>query len=267
MLKYIVAALAGIPAELHQYYVESNGQFVLQVEGVKSQSDIDKLSTALAKERADHKALRDRVALLGDKRIEDVLTELDRIPELEASVGTLDEEKIQTLLAAKLKSAVSPLERTLAQKEKDLADAVLAVEGYKTKEKTRAIHDAVRAAIVAQQGFQTSAVEDALMIAERVFDIEDGKVVSKDGVGVTPGIDPSVWLTEIQTKKPHWWGTSQGGGASGSGSKSANGAANPFTKDGWNLTEQGRILRENRARAEQLAKSAGTTVGGPKPTK
>ncbi|QFR59625.1 hypothetical protein P6F33_gp24 [Pseudomonas phage Quinobequin-P09] len=93
---------------------------------------------------------------------------------------------------------------------------------------------------------------------------EEGKVVTRDGVGVTPGIDATVWLTEMQSKKTHWWGPSQGGGAGGNRSGSGGGA-NPWSADGWNMTEQGRILKENRSRAEQMAKSAGTTIGGPRP--
>jgi hypothetical protein len=31
------------------------------------------------------------------------------------------------------------------------------------------------------------------------------------------------------------------------------------------MTEQGRMIKENRAKAEQMAKSAGTTIGGGRP--
>jgi hypothetical protein len=31
------------------------------------------------------------------------------------------------------------------------------------------------------------------------------------------------------------------------------------------MTEQGRLVRENRSEAERLAKAAGTTIGGGKP--
>jgi len=44
-------------------------------------------------------------------------------------------------------------------------------------------------------------------------------------------------------------------------------ADNPFTHDNWNLTKQGAIVKEHgTAKAEQMAKAAGTTVGGPQPT-
>ena len=265
-LKAILDSIDDLPEDVKKEYVEKNGKFELQVEGMKTQADIDRLQGALTKERNDHKVVRERLGLLGDRKIEDVLATLDRIPELEAAAaGKLDENKLNELVEGRLKARVAPLEREkgqLAQKVQELSGVV---EQFRSKEKTRTIHDAVREAVGKAQGFQSSAVEDALLYGERMLEVnEQGKVVTRDGVGVTPGIDATVWLTEMQSKKTHWWGPSQGGGAGGN-RNGGGGGANPWSAEGWNMTEQGRILKENRSRAEQLAKSAGTTIGGPRP--
>jgi hypothetical protein len=42
-------------------------------------------------------------------------------------------------------------------------------------------------------------------------------------------------------------------------------ASNPWSKDGWNLTSQGRVLRNDPARAERLAKSARSFIGATRP--
>jgi hypothetical protein len=42
-------------------------------------------------------------------------------------------------------------------------------------------------------------------------------------------------------------------------------ASNPFSRAGWNLTAQGRALRNDPARAARLAKAAGVTVGATRP--
>jgi hypothetical protein len=112
-------------------------------------------------------------------------------------------------------------------------------------------------------------LEDALEVAGRMFEVdEDGKVVTKDEVGVTPGIDAVVWLTEMQNKRPHWWGTTSGGGSRGNnGNNGTTTGNNPFTREHWNMTEQGKLVKTNRARAEQLARSAGTTIGGGMPAR
>ena len=37
-------------------------------------------------------------------------------------------------------------------------------------------------------------------------------------------------------------------------------STNPFAKDSWNLTEQGKLYRENPAQARELAATAGVTI-------
>jgi len=265
-LKAILDSIDDLPEEVKKEYVEKNGKFELQVEGMKTQTDVDRLQGALTKERNDHKTVRERLGLLGDRKIEDVLQILDRVPELEAAAaGKLDETKLNELVEGRIKTKLAPVEREKGQLAQRVQELSGVLEQYQTKEKVRTIHDAVRDAVGKAQGFQSSAVEDALLYAERMLEVgEDGRVTTRDGVGVTPGIEASVWLSEMQAKKAHWWGPSQGGGAGGNRSGAGTGG-NPWSAEGWNMTEQGRILKENRSRAEQLAKSAGTSIGGPRP--
>lgn len=267
MLNSILDSLEGLSDELKGYYVEKNGKFELQVAGMKTQADIDRLQSALVKERNDHKILRDRYAPLSDKKVEDILAQLDRIPELEASAsGKPDETKINELVEARIKSKLGPLEREKGTLSQKLTEALKNLEGFQIKERVRTIHDSVREAIQKMEGFQQSAIEDALLYAERMLDVDEtGKVVTKEGVGVTPGVEATAWLSDMQAKKSHWWGPSQGGGASGNRLGGPGIGNNPWKPETWNMTEQGRILRENRARAEQLARVAGTSIGGPRP--
>jgi hypothetical protein len=113
-----------------------------------------------------------------------------------------------------------------------------------------------------------SAEDDVLLLAERVLEVtEDNRVVTRDGVGVPPGLDAKAWLAEIQPRKPHWWPPSIGGGGKGSGPGGGfGGGPNPWSAEGWNLTEQGKLLKQHgREKADVLAKAAGTTVGGQRP--
>jgi hypothetical protein len=104
-------------------------------------------------------------------------------------------------------------------------------------------------------------MDDVLMLGERVFEVtDDGAVVTRDGVGVTPGIAADIWLSEMQDKRPHWWPASTGGGANG-GSGNNNFAKNPFSREHWNLTEQGQAIRTDRAKADRMAQAAGTKIG------
>ncbi len=265
-LKAIIETLEGVPEHFHELYTEKGGKYELTgVEGFKTQADVDRVQAALTKERNDHKAVKERFSVFADLDIDEVRAKLDKYPELEAAAtGKLDDAAIQKLVEGRLNTHVAPLKRELDKVKADLSERDQRLEQYSTKERQRAIGDAVRAAAVKSK-LEPTAVDDAIMLAERTFDIdEDGNVVTKDGVGVTPGINAELWLTDMQAKRPHWWGPSAGGGAGGSRGGSGGGL-NPWTAENWNMTAQSKIYQENAAKADQMAKAAGTTIGGQKP--
>lgn len=272
-IKAVVDSLDDVDEKYRDLYTEVNGKFeITGIEDVTVLTPVKKLKDENAKRRIDERkakeALAPFTALIGTRKVEEVQAMLDRFPELEAAAaGNLDEGKINGIVEGRLKGKLAPIERENGTLKQQLQERDGVIDGYKTKERIRTIHDHVRDAIGKQQGFQPAAIEDALMYAERMFELnEEGKVVTRDEVGVTPGIDAVVWLTEMQIKRPHWWGTTSGGGSRGNnGNNSGPAGANPFTRENWNLTEQGRLLKTNRPRAEQLAKSAGTTIGGAMP--
>lgn len=257
-----------VPEAHRELFTERNGRYEFTgVEGLKTQADIDRLSTGLTKERDAHKATKAQIAAwqaLGADPHE-IQAKLDRIAELEAAAeGKLDDGKLNQIVEGRIKSKTAPLERERETLRQQIAERDEKIATYEARERQRSIHDAVRQAAVKHKLLDT-AVEDALYLAERMFEVdEEGRVVTRDNVGVTPGIEAHVWLTEMQSKRPHWWGPSTGGGARpGNGGGQPNG--NPFSATGWNLTAQGQLLRENPDRAHQMAKAAGTTVGGPRP--
>jgi hypothetical protein len=276
-LKAIVDNLDDVPEEFRGEYKEQTDPktkavvHVLDIEGsIELHPAARVLKDELARRRVSEKKATDKLALLAPfetlGKPEDVQAQLDRIPELEAlAEGKMDDTKINTLVETRIKSRLAPIERELGTWKTKATELEGTVSKFQAENKQRSIADNVRAAVSRSQGFQPVAMEDAIVFAERMLEVnEDGHVVTKDGVGVTPGVDAVVWLTEMQAKKPHWWGTTQGGGAQG-GRLGGAGGANPFSHEGWNMTEQGNLVRTNRARAEQLAKSAGTSIGGKRP--
>jgi hypothetical protein len=267
-LKIIEDNLDAVDAAFHSLYTEKDGKFTLTgVDGMKTDLDVSRIQTALVKERNDHKGTKEKYAILGQHDPVEILALLDRIPGLEeAAKGTLDDAKIDSIVETRIKAKMLPLERLLETEKTRAANLEAINKNYVEKEKTSSIHSAVRKAALDAK-VRPEAIDDAITLAERFFEITDsGDVIAKETVGILQGIDPATWLTELQSKKPHWWGETIGGGSQGSGSNFGSNI-NPWSGKDWNLTEQGKIYMKNPAKAEQLAASAGTTVGGRKPSK
>lgn len=269
-LEAIYESQDDIPAEYRDLYSERGGKFELTgINGVKTQADVDRLNEALRKEKSDHSTVKAQLRAWDGLDPEDTRAQLDEIPALRAAAdGNVDDEKLQKLVDAKVATVLAPVERENKRLKDENTEQAGRIEIYERSDRNRKIDDAVRKAATDQK-IVTTALEDCLMRGRSIFEVrdDDGAIVTKDSVGVTPGIEPAAWLSEIQDRVPHWYPPSEGGGGGGGGGPGAGFAGkNPFTHEHWNVTEQGRILREHGAeKAEYLAKQAGTSVGGRKP--
>lgn len=258
-------ALTEVPEAYRGLYSEQDGRVVLSgVVGLKSQEDINRIEGALQKERNDHRAVKGTLAKLGDRDINEVLSLLDSIPALEAAAKGVD--NIDEQLAGRLQQETAPLNRKISEYEANVSSLTEQLTKLQTREVHRDIGDTVGKFALSSKVLP-EAVEDVQYMARSIFEKnEQGDIVAKADIpGITPGISPEVWLTELQRSKPFYWPQSNlpafrkgGQGAPGS---------NPWSAASWNMTEQGRIVRENRSTADQLAAQAGTTVGGRKPIK
>lgn len=263
------AKLEEVPEGFRDLYEERGGQFVItKINGIKTDADVTRVTRALASEKEAHGKLKtDWTGFFGEQKPEDVRAVLDRVPELEAAAaGKLDDDKINGIVDTRVRSKLAPVERENGQLKTAVAERDQKIAQFEQRETTRTIHDGVRAE-ASKLKVVDSAVEDVLMLAERQFEInDDGQLVTKDGInGLTPGLSPSVWLTEMQSKRPHWWPASKGGGANGGSGLPAGFANNPFSHAHWNMTEQGRLHNVDPAKARQMAEVAGTTIGGLRP--
>lgn len=265
VLKSIYDKLEDVPEKFRELFTERNGKFELTgVEGVKTQADIDRLSTALTSERDEHKktkGLFEPWSKLG-KKPEEIATSLDRLAELELMTDKTKDTNIDEIVEKRMQARTAPLTREVEGLKSELAKRDDIIKGFEGESRTRKIHDAIRTG-AKSAGLLDAAIDDAILHGERIFTLtDDGKVAAKEGVGVTPGLDPSLWLSDLKTSRPHWFGATGGSGAKGGG---VGGGENPWAAATWNLTEQGKIFKADRAKAESLAKAAGTSVGGPRP--
>lgn len=272
-----------IPEGFGELYAERNGKFeLIGVEGIKTQSDIDKLQEANRKERELHKVTKEHLAQFADIDPVDLKAKLEELAEAQAKLATLtaegrvDEEKVAARIEAAVNRAVGPvsrdkeaLARQVEAQKKIVSEKDAAVVALENSIKTDKIRSAIRdAAVSGAHPVLATAVADAVLVGESMFEIVDGKLVTKSDVGVTPGLMPKDWIKEMQEVRPHWWPASVGGGARGGGGGITTGKENPWSAEGWNVTAQGRVVREQgEAKATEMAARVGSKLGAVRPTK
>lgn len=261
--------LEDIPENYRPLFEERGGRHLLtKIDGIKTDADVTRVKTALESEKTAHRTLQDRFAPFKDADLDEIQAKLDKYPELEAAAGDkLDDAKIDELVTGKLASKIAPVQRKLDEAVKSIEERDEKIAKFERRELVRGIHDDVRREAKEMKIIST-AEEDVLFLAERVFEQnEDGDYVTKEGVGVTPGIGAKAWLEEMQPKRPHWWPASKGGGAGGSGGGGGSYANNPWSKDHWNVTKQNQIYNADGAeKAQAMAKAANSTIGATRPS-
>jgi hypothetical protein len=263
MLKRNIADLSEAPEGTEGFYTQNDdGSFDLQVDGPGA-TDVTKLKTALANERAAHKGTKGQftgidvtAAELQELRDakEDLAFQLESAPKAQSPEEL--EDRAEIIAARKTRE----LDRELQQLRADNANYMDAIGQHEAAQTQRSLRDAALDAISGDKGVKIveSAREDLLPFVERSFEMNDmGEIVSRDGIGIEPGLTIRETLTEMASsgRRSHWFEQSQGAGAQGAKGGNAASANNPF-KTG-NLTEIAQLIKNDRSRATAMAKAAG----------
>ncbi len=226
-LKSVYDNSAEIPEAYRELYSEREGRMELTaVEGVRTNADIERLQESLRKERDDHKATREKLS----GNVSATATE-------NAADPLHQDGELMTL-----KQQLNNSETTIAELSQALSQ--------------NQIRESVQKAAV-EQNVLSVALDDVLLLAESMFVVDvDGRTSTHNANGYEDGLDAKQWLEQMKNSRPHWWPTSISAQASG-GSRQLL-PDNPWSKDSWNLTAQGQMLRANPDRAKRLASAAGT---------
>lgn len=261
-----------IPTEYKDLFQQKGEKWAIDLDGNPTDANVARLEHAIKKERDENQKLREDAKLhpKTPDEVQALIEELEAAKvQLESGGGKPDQEQINKLVEAQLRTKVGPLERKLAQVTKE-RDEEKGQTGKLTSQITMGkIELAIRAA-AEKAKVVPSAIPDVVMRGQMNFELieVDGKtkVVTKDGLGITPGLEPDGYISEIAPVYPHYWPGNQGAGANGSGSSFGITEKNPWLKVNWNMTEQGQILKQyGPDKTGQLAKAAGSFVGATSP--
>lgn len=265
-----------IPEQHRELFTEAKdgGWECTGILGMKTQADVDRMQVGLTKEREAHTAAKEKIAAyeaLGT--VEEVQTELDRIPVLEAAQEGAGDDKekfdaaVEKAVAARVAAEKAPLERDKKKLETERDTLKTENEGLTTYKSSREMEDAVRP-VMMKLGIDPDHHDDVMMWAERHLErIEgaDGKAmfVSKGDIdGIVAGSDPHAWLEQMIPRKKGWLPPDESGNARGSVAGGAPAGKNPW-KEGGTLDEKAAYMEKyGMDAAEKAAKRAGTTLGG-----
>jgi len=247
-----------------------------EVEGIKLPGDVERLDKALRKEREAHKETKKKILAFGEFTPEKMVELTDQVEELriqlEAGGNKPDEKALEALVERRAEAKKRPLERDLKTAQEELSTLRTTNETLSKADQRRRRNDALRQVTTGDKGVKLrapSVLEDIELYAERVLEEnESGEFVTRDGVGVTPGLPPLELLREVYSsgRRPHWFPENEGAGAEGS-RKPGGGGDDPFTAasaDGKrpaqvNMNVFQRLILSDSKRAEMLAKKHGRT--------
>lgn len=256
-LKIDKAAWEGLTEGLRELYEEKDGEYVLSVDGM---DDTSGLKSALQKERAE----RDKLA----KQVKE-WAGLGKTPEeISELLGKLQDEEAKKAAAAgeweKVKAQlVESHKKDLTKKDEEVAKMRASLESY--------LVDAAATATIAELKGVPQLLLPHVKSSVKVIEADGRYTVQVIDANGTPRINGKGEMLTIrdlveEMKQSDVFGRAfEASGTSGSGSggnaaPGSSGTKNPWKQESFNMTEQGRILNENRSLAEQLAKEAGTTL-------
>jgi len=202
-----------------QFYVEADGKFVLDAEGVE---DVSGLKSALESERKERKNLAKQLAdlttKLGDADPEKAAEALKKLQELEDK-NLLDEGKVDELVAKRVERMKVDYENQIKAFNNTLETSKQETEKLNSRLSEVLIDNALREAAVKAK-VRPTAIADALLRGKQVFRLQDGVPTPLNTSGeVVFGKDPNKpmtmaeWLESLTQEAPHLFEGSSGGGA------------------------------------------------------
>jgi hypothetical protein len=255
-LKYKYAKREEIPAEQAALYVEREGAFVLDAEGVTDKTKADEMRNHNVELRKKIEDFEARFSGIDPEAVKQLSAEKARLEEEQR----LKEGKFQEVLEARLKNAKGEWDKQFS--------AVTAERDTLTTRLTAIQIDQGVITVATKRGLRPTALPDITSRARSVFKLVNGapRAFEADGTTVRygkDGVSPMTleeWVEAQVADAPHLFESNAGGGAAGNPAGGGTGVSrsvkNPFRKDTWNLTEQMKLQKSDPQLAARLRAAA-----------
>jgi hypothetical protein len=246
-LKFKYATKQEIPAEHQSFYVERDGAWLLDADGVVSQTKLDEFrqnNIALTNQLKKFEGIDpDAVRQLADDKCK-----LEEAQQIKAG-------EVDKVVAARLKAELDKVHAPVVAERDALHGRLTAIQ----------IDQAV-VTEATKRGLRPTAIPDITARARMNFKLvngvpqafeADGQTARMGKDGVTP-MTLAEWVDALVSDAPHLFEANAGSGAAGSGGGAAGNRSvkNPFRKESFNLTEQMKIQKTDPQLAARLKAAA-----------
>lgn len=249
MLKKFYATEAEIPEAHKAFYAEKDGKWVLQVEGMVDVARVAEFRDENVRLKQELEKFKD----IDPAKYADALAKAKDVDD-----GKLiKKEGFDAAVQSRVAEAKAAAEAAAAEAKKKADDATKELEAFRM---SIALRDAG-----SKMGLRKGAEADLEARGRAVLrPNEQGTLIAHDPISGQPLYDEDAkpmthekWLAKLVKDAPHLFEPSNGAGGRGAGpGATGHTGPNPFSPKSLNLTEQGRILRENPALAERLKQAA-----------
>jgi len=243
-LKYKYMNKQEIPAEHQPFYVERDGAWLLDADGVVSQSKLDEFR-------------QNNITLTKSLR-----TATDELEQMKSERQRLDEEQqlkagdVDKVVAARLKTELDRVHAPVVAERDALHGRLTAIQIDQA-----VVNEATK------RGLRPTAITDITARARQTFKLVNGVPQAFDcdapryGKDGTSPMTLAEWVDALVSDAPHLFEANAGSGAAGSGggaagSASARASRNPFRKETFNLTEQMKLQKSDPQLAARLKAAA-----------
>ena len=253
-LKFKFKSKDEIPAEQQALYVERDGAWILDVDGVVDKSKLDEFRTnniTLSNQLAEQKKRFEGIDPDEVRRLADEKRRLEEAQQLKAG----EAEKVVEARVASVRGELQKQLSTLTSERDALNSRLVSIQ----------IDQGVVGAAT-RRGLRATAIPDITARARTVFRLVNGvpTAFEADGQTVRLGKDGGSamtldeWVEQQVADAPHLFESNAGSGAASNGSCGVGNRSvkNPFRKETWNLTEQMRLQKTDPGLAARLKAAA-----------
>lgn len=205
-LKYSLDTLDGLDDGVKSLYAESNGKFVLQVDGAVPRARLDEFRTTNVTLKQQMEELQARFEGVDPEQFR----ELSAKAQKEKDKKLIDAGKVDEIVAQRI-------EAMRAEHDKVLGGLTKERDTFKVQLEGQLIDGALRDAAT-KAGVRPTAIDDVLLRGRQTFRVADGKAAAFEGDKALYGKDSeplsvSEWVGGLADRAPHLFDASAGAGA------------------------------------------------------